>query len=166
LALSAPGVDRQSLFVSDGETVTWADFYRPLVSAAGRCMTDVHNITVPDDMRETARERLRTWLADMMETKTARDLKPRVPRSIVRVYKGLLALAFSPATQPNAFASPPANAPELSQDLSLLQQCAYKLPNTKAEHLLRYRPIVSFDEGMRRSIAWLEFAESAAVERR
>jgi nucleoside-diphosphate-sugar epimerase len=36
-----------------------------------------------------------------------------------------------------------------------LQQSQYKLPFNKAERILGYEPIVSFDEGCRRSIEWL-----------
>jgi hypothetical protein len=46
----------------------------------------------------------------------------------------------------------------MSLEMSILQQCEYKLPNTKAERLLNYTPPIAFTEGMRRSVSWLAFA--------
>jgi nucleoside-diphosphate-sugar epimerase len=42
--------------------------------------------------------------------------------------------------------------------MNYLQQATYKLPNTKASRMLNYKPEVTFDEGMARSIKWLNFA--------
>jgi dTDP-D-glucose 4,6-dehydratase len=42
--------------------------------------------------------------------------------------------------------------------MSLLQTCRYKLPYEKAERLLGYQPSVSFEDGIRRTIGWMEFA--------
>jgi hypothetical protein len=47
---------------------------------------------------------------------------------------------------------------EVSEERALLHRCRYKLPFTKAEVELGYRPIVTFEEGCRRSVAWLTFA--------
>ncbi len=40
---------------------------------------------------------------------------------------------------------------------SSIQQCRWKLPHAKAERLLGYRPPVAFADGLRRSLAWLDF---------
>jgi hypothetical protein len=42
--------------------------------------------------------------------------------------------------------------------MTLLQQCQWQLPWSKATAALGYQPVVSSAEGMRRSIAWLGFA--------
>ncbi|MCA1585210.1 MAG: NAD(P)-dependent oxidoreductase, partial [Acidobacteria bacterium] len=59
LALIAPGVDGHSFFVSDAETVTWADFYRPILAAIGAQPDRVYRIAASAITRETARERFR-----------------------------------------------------------------------------------------------------------
>jgi nucleoside-diphosphate-sugar epimerase len=43
--------------------------------------------------------------------------------------------------------------------MTLLQQCAWKLPHDRAAAVLGYRPVVSFADGLQRSLAWLDFAE-------
>jgi hypothetical protein len=48
--------------------------------------------------------------------------------------------------------------------MALLYQCQYKLPFEKAEKMLGYKPIVSFQEGCRRSVAWMEFAGYPVVK--
>ena len=45
----------------------------------------------------------------------------------------------------------------VTEEMALLQQCSWKFPHDKAEKVLNYQPVVSFEEGMRRSILWLEF---------
>ena len=46
---------------------------------------------------------------------------------------------------------------------ALLHRCRVKLPWDKARERLGYVPIVSFAEGCRRSVAWLEFADYPVV---
>jgi len=48
--------------------------------------------------------------------------------------------------------------PRITQEMALLQQCAWKFPHTRAEQNLDYRPGVTFTEGMERSFAWWRFA--------
>jgi len=50
------------------------------------------------------------------------------------------------------------STPKSSLEMHLLGTCAYKLPDNKARAMLGYAPPVSFDEGMRRTIGWLQFA--------
>jgi nucleoside-diphosphate-sugar epimerase len=42
--------------------------------------------------------------------------------------------------------------------MNALQQCQWRLPHKRAAEELGYRAPVSFEEGMRRSLAWLDFA--------
>jgi 2-alkyl-3-oxoalkanoate reductase len=52
-----------------------------------------------------------------------------------------------------------ASKPVISQIMSILQQSLYQLPFTKAEQILGYQPIISFQEGCDRSIKWLAEVE-------
>jgi len=47
---------------------------------------------------------------------------------------------------------------EISSEMNALQQCQCRLPHKRAAEELGYRAPVSFEEGMRRSLAWLDFA--------
>ena len=46
----------------------------------------------------------------------------------------------------------------ITLEKALLHTCPYKLPSSRAEEYLGYRPIVSFADGCNRGVAWLEFA--------
>ena len=48
--------------------------------------------------------------------------------------------------------------------MSLLYRCSWKLPDTRARQRLGYRPVVSFAEGCRRTIGWLEFAGFPVIQ--
>lgn len=45
--------------------------------------------------------------------------------------------------------------PVVTEMMAILQQSQYQLPFDKANQLIGYAPIVSFEEGCRRSIDWL-----------
>jgi nucleoside-diphosphate-sugar epimerase len=158
LALGAGGADGESFFVSDAETVTWADFYRPALAALGKGLDDVRRIE-PQVFDVSLREKIRGRLLDAAETPTVQRLKPRVPPALKKIYKGVMSL--SAGERPPAdggWLLPDERPPEVALDMNVLQQCVYKLPNTKAERLLGYRPVMTFEAGMRRSVDWLKFA--------
>jgi nucleoside-diphosphate-sugar epimerase len=151
LALLTPGVDGEAFVIGDRETVTWADFYRTFAEAVGRDLGEVHRISpfAPG---------LQEKIGALAVARPVRALAGLLPR---RVRRGLsLALSFhgrSPAA-PNVWQGSERRAPRATLELSLLHQCAYKLPWAKAKSMLGYEPTVSFAEGCRRTIAWLEFA--------
>ena len=57
--------------------------------------------------------------------------------------------AWTPWTLPRAV---------IDEEMTELQKCEWKYPNQKAIRCLGYRPHVSFTEGFRRTLSWLEFA--------
>jgi nucleoside-diphosphate-sugar epimerase len=156
LALVKDRVDGEAFFVSDVETVTWQDFYGPMLRAFGKTFADVHYIE-PQVFRSSTISRARVWALETAETPFAQKMKPLVPFTLKRIYKGALSWT--------ANEGPPVNGallqPEpltVAEDMNLMQQCEYKLPNSKAEKLLEYYPPVSFAEGMKKSVQWLRFA--------
>ena len=50
--------------------------------------------------------------------------------------------------------------------MSLLYSCCYKLPHHKAKRLLRYEPLVSFNEGCRCTVGWMGFAGTLSARAR
>ena len=83
------------------------------------------------------------------------DLKQKLKRSKSKPQQPELA----PEPAPVVPAAIPKGEPVVTEMMSILQQSQYQLPFTKAEKLLGYEPIVSFDEGCRRSIDWLSGIE-------
>ncbi len=156
LALEAERVDGEAFFVSDAETVSWREFYGPVLSAFGKTFEDVHYIE-PRVFQSTAVGRARVWAMETAETPFAQRIKPLVPFALKKIYKGVMSWS--------ANEGPPVDGallrPEpvtVAEDMNLMQQCEYKLPNTKAEKLLDYQPLVSFADGMKKSVQWLRFA--------
>ncbi len=159
LSLSAAGVDGESFFVSDSETVTWGDFYRPVASALGATFEDLHFIEDPPVFTTSVGERVRTQILSAAQAESVQTIKPFVPAGLKKLYKS--AMSFSSSNHggmPDPLEFLREKQPEVTLEMSLLQQCVYKLPNAKAERLLDYHPTVPFAEGMNRSVSWLKFA--------
>lgn len=167
LSLSEPNVDGEAFFISDAETVTWLDFYRPIVSELG---LDVEELPVIEDLpvfpNVPIKDRLREHVLIKTESRKVQKLKPIVPSFLKKVYKLVIPTRPSGRVATNPWEPLEPRKIEVSLEISELQQCNYKLPNTKAEQLLNFVPPVQFEEGMRRSIAWLEFAGFPIVSRK
>jgi nucleoside-diphosphate-sugar epimerase len=157
LALNAPNVDGESFFVSDTETVTWEEFYLPVLSALGASLADIRYID-PQVFTVSVKDSIRGQMQVAAEAQVVQRLKPHVPPALKKIYKGVLSWTSPAGHVPTSWLLPEQMPLDVALDMNYLQQCAYKLPNTKAERLLSYRPKVSFAEGMSRSVAWLKFA--------
>ena len=154
LALTAPGADGQAFLVGDQETVTWADLYRPIADALGFDPAQLPNVDyIP--RRRSWRELARA-VESSMPGRTVASLIPKRVRRAVRV-------AMAPAPPPGVSPwtcqlSPAQLIPQATLEMSLLYRCAWKLPDSKARKVLGYRPSVTFAEGCRRTVGWLDFA--------
>jgi nucleoside-diphosphate-sugar epimerase len=62
----------------------------------------------------------------------------------------------------NAWSLPSQASPRITEELALLQQCAWKFPHERAVERIGYQPRVSFNEAIARSLAWFAFAEGRA----
>ena len=157
LCLTAKNIDGQSFFVSDAETITWRDFYRPLVTALGRNIDElpvVEGVPLP---KLPIAERLRERILIGAESRRVQNLKPRMPATLKKVFKTIVATRRNKAVVNDWEPLQPRRI-EASPEMTALQQCVYKLPNAKAERLLNFVPPVAFGDAISRSIAWLKFA--------
>lgn len=152
LAAEAPNVDGAYFLVRDQETVTWKDFYAPIVEACGAHVGDVHQVEAPEFQR--------SWgdrLAHLRSSSLLRIIKPLAPPVAIRISKAALsALPTPPKSSP--WPSVEKTRPQVTAEMAALQQCSWRMPCTKAEKLLGYKPQMSFAEGMELSIGWLKFA--------
>jgi 2-alkyl-3-oxoalkanoate reductase len=165
LSMSAPGVDGEAFFVSDAESVTWAEFYGPILAAFGATVEDVHLLRNPVLQGESRRDLMRFRLQTLMESTAIQRAKPFIPKPLVSVYKTLLVRPLAGRrAEPDMWAPPPERRPDIAFDLGQLQMNTYKLPNDKAARLLGFTPPVSFADGMRRSVGWLRFAGYPVVD--
>lgn len=159
LAMKIPGADRQAFLVSDAEQITWFDFYAPIASALGFEPDHIPNaINSAISPNPSLKERIEKVLA----SKQSLAFLSLFPYQWRLAARAALETLFKPAfVSPWIFTTisrelPP--QPIATIEMALLQQCQYKLPDNKAREILGYQPIISFEEGCRRSISWLAFA--------
>jgi nucleoside-diphosphate-sugar epimerase len=154
LAATVPGIDGEAFLVGDAETSRWCDMIGPIASALGLSPDDIPNLA-PRGPALTLGERLRVaYDQDLVQAVVA-----RVPRRFKQAAKAAVRTWREPP-KPGPWELPRPHVPRLSvsRDMEVLYQCAYRLPHDKAVRLLGYRPPVPFAEGLRRCLAWLEFA--------
>ncbi len=154
LAATVPGIDGEAFLIGDAETSRWCDLIEPIAIALGFSPDEIPNLT-PRGPGLTLGERLRAaYDQDLVQAVVA-----RVPRRFKQAAKAAVR-GWREGPKPSPWELPRPSAPRLtvSRDMEVLYQCAYRLPHTKAVRMLGYRPPVTFTEGLRRCLAWLEFA--------
>jgi len=150
LAMSASGVDGEAFFVGDREQVTWFDFYRPFAAALGIDLNQIPQLAPPHFTHSQKQE----WIRSIRESEAVQkglallsdNLKQQLKQFSRKRSNTAPESGLSPAIQ---------REPVVSEMMSILQQSQYKLPVEKAERILSYEPIVSFETGCQRSIEWL-----------
>lgn len=149
LAMTAPKADGEAFFVGDRECVTWFDFYRPFAEAFGIDPDQIPQFAAPEFAQSSKQRPQRSpWESELVQKALAlmsNDLKQKLKQTLSRA-------RTTPLPQTD---QAEVKQPVLSQMMVELQQSQYKLPFTKAEQLLGYEPIVTFEEGCQRSIQWL-----------
>jgi nucleoside-diphosphate-sugar epimerase len=154
LAATAAGVDGEAFLLGDQETVTWKDFFRPVLDALGMTIEQIPDLEPPLVPR--------IWsdpIAYCRSTERGAAILAGLPprsREVLRAMRG--AWRQLARSRPSPWLASGPRHPNISLEKALLQQCQVKLPLAKARTILGYEPIVSFAEGCRRSVAWLEFA--------
>jgi len=155
LAVVAPGPLAGAFLLGDAETVTWRDFLLPVARHLGCDETAFADLPIPLITPESE-----SRLAAFTQTRAYGQLRRLLPDRLPRTVKGLMHGWREPATGAGAWTLRAATpAPHLTSELALLQECPWKLPHARATQLLGYVPSTPFAEGMRRSLAWLDFAE-------
>lgn len=151
IAATHEKADRQAFLVSDRETVTWMDLYEPIAAALEVPIQSIHHLSMPN-FKPTRQQRIQEFRSN----KLVQAVLPHIPPTIKKTVKSLAEGQASAFSSPWSLSAKP--GPSVTYELATLHQCSYKLPNTKAENIIGYEPKVSFAEGVRRSIGWLEFA--------
>ena len=174
-ALTAPGVDREVFFVSDAETVTWADFYRELASGLGFDFDAIPSVSPPDVPPNFRHLYIEPFRTSELGIKVIAGIPPGIKtflRTSLRTAKRLPRTLrgrnpASPVDQvEQSGALDPKPRREITPEMIALQRCRWRLPNDKAIRLLGYAPPVTFAEGCRRSVEWLQhqgYGKAAAI---
>jgi 2-alkyl-3-oxoalkanoate reductase len=165
LAYTIENINGEVFIVGDNERITWADLYKPISEALGFDLNKLPE-AVYQPITLSRKERVKEFL----DTRPARAILSVIPDRIFRATKASVsALLSKPPQYPSPWTLPKLQEkstfqPIATLEMTLLYQCQYKLPDTKARNVLGYQPIVTFEEAMRRSIGWLAFAGYPVVK--
>lgn len=153
LAVDAVRADGQVYLLGDDETVAWSELYRPIASAMGRSFDEVPSVSDHD---------LEYTMIDRIDQVRAGRIVQGALALLPNDLRHALGAGYAAWYESKSLSGPsrpgPASIPRPTIERVLLHRCQYKLPHTKAAQELGYAPIVSFAEGMRRTIGWLRFA--------
>ena len=156
LAATRPSIDRDVFLLGDQECVTWANLYQPIANAFGYDF-----MSLPEGVISEKDIKQKLSLFERFEpiraSKPVQGLLSIIPhRFRVAMYR-----AYETIFEPQGEAwmtrhkqGPPA----ISREMAMLYSCEYKLPHLKATQILGYKPPVSFNEAIHRTVAWLAFA--------
>lgn len=155
LAINAKEADGEAFFVGDLETVTWFDFYRPFAEAFGVNPGQIPSLLVPEFHRSRKQEMIgavrESEFVQKILAMVSDDFKKSLRQLISKRNRSIVATPVISTTPPQ---------PVVTEMMAILQQSQYQLPFHKAEKLLGYAPIVSFEQGCQRSITWLAECEA------
>lgn len=158
LCLEVSGGAGQPYLVGDAETVTWASFYGIAAQHLGVSKEGIQEVSNLPAFEKNFRQRVEKTVAQPW----VQSLLPAVPFKLKRATKTLIA-SWNPPGSPDAWTLPGKPRPNITEEMALLQQNRWRFPHDEAVQKLGYRPPVTFEEGMRRSFAWLRFATDVAV---
>jgi nucleoside-diphosphate-sugar epimerase len=156
-ALAAATEHAGAYFVGDAERVTWFDFYDAAAAALGLDSATIHRLDKTPSFPRTLQHRI----SGVVSGRVAQTAMPVLPRAWKDLGKRLVAALTPAPAAPDGWRLPDAPRPNPTEELTLLQQCKWQFPSDRAALRLGYRPVVSFETAMRRSLGWLAFAESA-----
>jgi nucleoside-diphosphate-sugar epimerase len=162
LAFYGKGANGEAFLVGDDEQVTWRTFYEEIAIALGAnvdSIPEIRNLKFPP-----------TWFSRLLAY--VRDIENDRYRNRTLRLMGLVERRLFPSSWETSSAADnglaralPPTTYQVTENMALLHRCQYKLPHGKARRLLGYMPLVSFEEGIRRSIGWLEFAGYPVIYR-
>ncbi len=174
LAMDVSGADREAFIVQDqpdfggsslevgteqsqskahGPTVKavcWRNLFAPLCLAVGGRWEGVGTLPPPEVARPTTMDRIE----GVRLSKAAQKTLPLVPSKLKRTGKAILRAWPSPV-EVSTFALPIRRPPSVTEEMSRLQTCGWRLPDVKAREHLGYEPGTTFRDGLEITLDWL-----------
>lgn len=146
----------QPYLVGDAEEISWYDLYEGTAKALGLGMECVHQLPIPP----APVRKLSDVLGEFHARPSTQRLIAALPRQIKDLSKGALA-GLRPQSLPNPWQLPSSlPTPNQSREMVLLQQCRHRFSYGRAEQTIGYKPVVSFQEGLRRTMSWIEWSST------
>lgn len=152
-ALAAPATAAgRPYLVGDEDTVTWREFYLATAALVGALPRRIASVTQVPAEKTNTRSRLRR----LAESPGVKAVGPVVPSGVKRFAKYMLS---APASPVDGWAPLPAQGMVVTAELALRQQCRWRFPHKRATRALGFHAPVTFAQGLKRTAAWLAFAE-------
>jgi 2-alkyl-3-oxoalkanoate reductase len=156
LAGTHPNADREVFLLGDRECVRWADLYQPIARALGYDLADLpEGVVLEQDLEQKP-----SWFDRLEPIRVSRPVQgllsifPHKYRvAAYRAYETILGTQEDPSPTTLEKAQP-----IISREMAMLYSCQYKLSHEKATRVLGYQPPLPFQDGVRRTTAWLAFA--------
>ena len=140
-----------AFYVADSESLTWREFYQPVVQALGYGLDDFKVVPAASAPQ---RHPLHDRVASLRGSGASRVILPMFSRRLKDAVKAGLARYSAPG-HVNGFSLPQPALPVADWEISQLHTCATRLPMDRAVDLLGYRPSLGADQGLDRSARWL-----------
>lgn len=154
LAAVKPQAKGQAFLVGDEEAVTWRNFLLPIALHLDLNENALVSVSPPVCVFERESVLDAFTLHPIYTTTCA-----RIPSRVKRLIKGIAVSWRRPSPEVGSWIIREKRLPKITLEMALLQQCKWRLSSKKAIEILGYSPPISFSEGMRRSLAWLEFLQ-------
>ena len=143
LALDCKSADGEAYLLNDAETVTWGEFYRPISELLGFDFTKIPVFAFS--------ERSRAWPDVASDLRLGKLVQVALSRAATTLHNRMGILGRKAGDASTAPIRP-------TEERALLYTCRWRFPYHKAETQLGYKPVVSFEDGQRRSLSWLATA--------
>lgn len=153
-----PAAMGKPYLVGDEETVTWREFYLATAKLVGASTRRIASVTEVPAERSDARAPLRR----LARSAGLKAVAPVMPSGMKRLAKFMLA---GDLVAPDAWAPRLPLEPAITREMALMQQCRWRFPHKRATRALGFHAPVSFSEGLKRTAAWLAFAEGDLTAR-
>lgn len=154
LSLRTRAADKEAFLIGDAETVTWFEFYEKLAQALKINPGDIHRLTA-EEVSEYMKPSRQDLFNHVRALPIVQSILPFVSGHLKTAIKKIIFTQEASLTPDVVLEMA---RPRPTAEMVALQSCSYKVPHEKATRVLGYKPLVSFEEGMRRSISWLQFA--------
>jgi len=155
LSLEVRESDRQAFLVSDEEKVTWLEFYERMASALGLDVSTVYRLS-DEEVNAGLKPSREDLFNHVRALPFTQSILPLISGPMKSSIKKVLIGNVQGADASGGVSGVTAKVRPTAEILSL-QSCRHKVGFEKASRMLGYKPPITFAEGMKRTIAWLEF---------
>jgi len=152
LAATKPDIDKETFLVGDAEVITWHDLTCLIAEYLQLPLNQIWDVPPP-----TRHLSWKDRVSGMRGHWATQQFLPLIPATVKRYARHAMELA--PTADPNStWDLPYVAAPIPSLEIAELHQCRTKLPHAKASKILGYSPIVTFSDGLRRTLEWNDWS--------